>query len=361
MLDSLSIGTSIELGLLTLMVLLLGFGGRRIPAWVNLLLDRFASPGVKEFYQKVVEPHQELGWIVAILGLVELLALLIPEKREQAFVEVPVSLGLTITASWFVSRLFKQFFEFYILEAVIKSGRKSNSEFLILMQLLVNIGIVIIAIVLFAQTHRINIVGLIASLGIGGLSVAFAAQKTLEQLLGGIVLYLDRPFVVDDYIGLPDGVFGRVESIGLRSTKIRTSGKGTLVIVPNSSLTQLTIENYTGGKKVMALVYLNFYQVIAIADRALVQKIIIDSTDDIFGIDTQNTIVTFKDFTDALGQARSQAQVTFFILGSEEVSMTLRRQLLDIANQTITEKLKTYGITFDIEEPTIYVDAPITI
>nr|WP_290227593.1 mechanosensitive ion channel [Trichocoleus desertorum] len=181
MLGSLSAGTGIKLGLLALVGLLLVFGDHRIPAWVNLLLDRFASPPVKEFYQKVVEPHQELGWVVAILGLVELLAILIPEKRGQAFVEVPVSLGLTITTSWFVSRLFKQFFEFYILEAVIKSGRKSNSEFLILMQLLVNVGIVLVAIVLFAQTHRINIVGLIASLGIGGLSVAFAAQKTLEQ------------------------------------------------------------------------------------------------------------------------------------------------------------------------------------
>lgn len=70
-----------------------------------------------------------------------------------------------------------------------------------------------------------------------GVAVAFAAQNTLSKLLGGIVLYIDRPFVVDDYIGLPDGTFGRVESIGLRSTKIRSSGKGTLIIISNNSLT----------------------------------------------------------------------------------------------------------------------------
>lgn len=74
-------------------------------------------------------------------------------------------------------------------------------------------------------------------------------KKTLEQLLGGVVIYLDRPFVLDDYIGLPDGTFGRVESIGLRSTKIRVSGKGTLMVIPNSSLTQTNIENFTGAKK----------------------------------------------------------------------------------------------------------------
>ncbi len=137
--------------------------------------------------------------------------------------------------------MFKQFFDFYLLEAAIKSGRKVSSELLLLTKLLANVVIVVIATVIFAETHHINILGLVASLGIGGLAIAFAAQKTLEQVLGGVVIYLDRPFTIDDYIGLPDGTFGRVESIGLRSTKIRTSGKGTLMIVPNSSLTELNI------------------------------------------------------------------------------------------------------------------------
>ena len=63
----------------------------------------------------------------------------------------------------------------------------------------------------------------------GCLAIAFAAQKTLEQLLGTCVLYLDRPFIPGEYIRLPSGLFGRVESIGLRSTKIRTAAKSTLI------------------------------------------------------------------------------------------------------------------------------------
>jgi MscS family membrane protein len=190
----------------------------------------------------------------------------------------------------------------------------------------------------------------------------------LEQVLGGVVIYLDRPFVIDDYIGLPDGTFGRVESIGLRSTKIRTSGKGTLMIVPNSSLTQVNIENFTGAKKVMAVTYLNFYRAIENEERAFIRQIILESTVDIFGIDTRSTDVIFRDLPEQVGQSskvetaeRTQAQITFFILGSSEVSMGLRRQLLDLANQSITQRLKGYGIAFDIDEPTIYVDSPITI
>lgn len=58
---------------------------------------------------------------------------------------------------------------------------------------------------------------------------------------------------------------------------------------------------------------------------------------------------------------KTQVQITFFILGSGDVSMELCRQLLDIASHTLTKQLKDYGITFIIEEPTVYVDAPITI
>jgi MscS family membrane protein len=326
------------------------------------LLNRLISLRERSAYQKILKPYEEwLGIIFALLAA-DIFAILLPESNWSRLLEIPVGLALTITGSWLASQLFKQFFDFYLLDAAIKSGRKVNSELLILTKLLANVTIVVVATLLFAQTHQINLFGLVASLGIGGLAIAFAAQKILEQVLGGIVIYLDRPFVIDDYIGLPDGTFGRVESVGLRSTKIRTSGKGTLMIVPNSSLTQVNIENFTGAKKVMAITYLNFYRAVKNEERALIRQVILESTVDIFGIDTRSTDVSFRDLPSNLQTAeRTQAQITFFILGSGEVSMGLRRQLLDIASQSITRRLQEYGIEFDIEEPTVYVDSPITI
>jgi MscS family membrane protein len=123
----------------------------------------------------------------------------------------------------------------------------------------------------------------------------------------------------------------------------------------------MTIENFTGAKKVMAIIYLNFYQIIPDEERALIQQTIVESTTDIFGIDSRNTDVTYRDVTDKNGKKRTQSQITFFILGSGEVSMELRRQVLGLANKNINQKLQEYGISFDIEEPTIYVDSPITI
>ncbi|HBB36020.1 MAG TPA: hypothetical protein DDZ80_15030 [Cyanobacteria bacterium UBA8803] len=365
MLDSLpevwNIETLVQLGLLGLAATLALLGSFSITRWPQLNYSPFISPQVTEVYQQVVKPYDGLLRLVISLFIADLLLLLISHNGELRLIEIPLGLTVAITGSWLGNRLFKQFFDVYLLDAAIKSGRQLNSELLILSKFIANSLIVVIAIIVFAQTHQINILGLVASLGIGGLAVAFAAQKTLEQLLGGIVIYLDRPFVADDYIGLPDGTFGRVESIGLRSTKIRTSGKGTLVVVPNSSLTQVSIENFTGAKKVMALIYLNFYQPISSEDRAFIKQVIMESSTDIFGIDTQSTEVSFRDLVGKNELVKTQAQIIFFILGSGEVSMDLRRQLLYMASQNITQKLEEYGIKFHIEEPTIYVDSPITI
>ena len=276
-------------------------------------------------------------------------------------IELPLGITIVFLLSRLGYQIFQQIYNTYLLGAVVKNRGRFNSELLILSKFLVNAAIIFVSILIFAETHQINLVGLFASLGIGGLAIAFAAQKTLEQLLGGIVLYLDSPFVVDEYIGLPDGTFGKVESIGLRSTRIRTSGKGTVIIAPNSSLTQVNIENYTRAKKIISLIYITFAQLIPESEQAFIKQIIFESTKDIFGVDIRNTEVKFIELTQDNKLNNTQVQISFFILGSGKLSMDLRQQLLDIAKQNLSKELNKYGVAFELEEKTINIDSPITI
>lgn len=327
----------------------------------KFITDKFISPDGSSFYRDVIQP--DLNWVVLLwlLGLLDIYILVNEEAKLIKVGEILLSLLISFFTIWLTTKWFRILFDKYLLNAALKSDKKINSEFLIVGKFIANAVIILLIIFIFSQVHKINLFGLLASLGIGGLAIAFAAQKTLEQVLGGIVIYLDRPFSIDDYIGLPDGVFGRVESIGLRSTKIRLSGKGTLMIIPNSSLTQANIENYTGAKKIISLVYFTFHTPLDQDERALIRQIIIDSTKDIFGIDPKNTGVKFEEVNQGRNKSFTQAQVSFFLLGSEQVSMDLRRQLLDIARENITLQLRNYGIHFTIEDETINVDSPITI
>lgn len=350
------------LGLFALMALLASVTGRIVSQTIAWLLRLLTANRSDEFYSRVIQPQKALLTGVLAISLLDGVSWFILKQNLKVewypAVEIPLTLALTITLGWLLSRSFRAYFNAYLLDAALKGGRKTNSELLVLARIAANIGIIVILAISFGQTHDFNIFGIVASLGVGGIAVAFAAQKVLEQLLGGIVIYVDRPFGIDDYIGLPDGTFGRVEAIGLRSTKIRTSGKGTLAIVPNSSIIQSTVENFTGAKKVMAIAHLNVYRKIIEEERALIRQVIRESTEDIFGIDSRSTDIHFLELDN--GQL-TQVQVTFFILGSGDTSMEIRRQLIDIANQKLANRLKQYGIAFDLEEPTIYVDSPITV
>lgn len=86
-----------------------------------------------------------------------------------------------------------------------------------------------------------------ATLGIGSLAVALAAQKTLENFFGGVSVIGDRPVLVGDFCRVGDMV-GTVEDIGLRSTRIRTLSR-TLVTVPNSQFSTMTLENFAPRDK----------------------------------------------------------------------------------------------------------------
>lgn len=82
---------------------------------------------------------------------------------------------------------------------------------------------------------------IITGLGIGGIAIALAAQKTVENLFGSVSILIDQPFGVGDTIRV-DGIEGMVETVGLRSTRIRTSDRS-LVILPNGKLADMRIES----------------------------------------------------------------------------------------------------------------------
>ena len=86
-----------------------------------------------------------------------------------------------------------------------------------------------------------------ATLGVGSLAVALAAQKTLENFFGGVSVIGDRPVLVGDFCKVGD-MTGTVEDIGLRSTRIRTLSR-TLVTVPNSQFSTMTLENFAHRDK----------------------------------------------------------------------------------------------------------------
>src|SRR5260370_35338036 len=89
---------------------------------------------------------------------------------------------------------------------------------------------------------------MLAGVGVGGLAIALAAQKTIENLVGGISVIGDRPVLVGDVCHFGDRT-GEVMHIGLRSTRIRTADR-TIISVPNGQFSSIALENISGRDKI---------------------------------------------------------------------------------------------------------------
>jgi len=103
--------------------------------------------------------------------------------------------------------------------------------------------IVILGLGAIIKVWGYDVAGIVAGLGIGGLAVALAAQDTLANLFGYFVILADEPFDLGEYVQL-DGVSGTVETVGLRSTRIRVLDQS-IVSVPNKTITNANITNWS--------------------------------------------------------------------------------------------------------------------
>jgi MscS family membrane protein len=148
---------------------------------------------------------------------------------------------------WLVSRISDRGFDHALNRT--RTHRKGGESILILMRRLSHIVILIIGLIAAMALLGLNVTTTLAGLGVGGLAVALAAQKTLENLLGGVSLLMDKAVQVGDFCKIGDRL-GTVEDIGLRSLKLRTLDQN-LLVVPNGALAQMQFENMKSRPKLL--------------------------------------------------------------------------------------------------------------
>lgn len=151
------------------------------------------------------------------------------------------TLVIYLAAAWMFWLIVLTLFEWIILSPKIPDQSLDANLLRLCARVIGFVGIVLI-LAYGAQALGLPVFGLLAGLGIGGLAVALAIRPTLENLISGAILYMDRPVRVGDFCGFGDRM-GTVESIGVRSTQIRALDQ-TLISVPNSTFAEMEIVNW---------------------------------------------------------------------------------------------------------------------
>jgi len=181
-----------------------------------------------------------VGWIIWLQGLA-IAADLILAKTESAIFSYADSvrdIGVLVCITWFVLGIIRGTEEVYIetAEQMDKTTAQALGKLLRLVVFITS-GLVIL------QTLGYSISGVLAMGGVGGIAVGFAAKDLLANFFGGLIVYLDRPFAVGDWIRSPDRqIEGTVELIGWRVTVIRNF-QSQPMYVPNSVFTTVIVEN----------------------------------------------------------------------------------------------------------------------
>ena len=182
--------------------------------------------------------RQPLNLLIWILG-VSLAAELIADNHNDLQIPMIASiryLGFIALLAFFAVRVVTEIEKTYI-------AKGSDETTVTAVAKLVRISLVITAGLMTLQTLGVSISGVLAFGGVGGIAVGFAAQDLLSNFFGGLVIYLDRPFKVGDWIRSPDReIEGTVIKIGWRLTEIRTFDQRPLYI-PNSMFSTISLEN----------------------------------------------------------------------------------------------------------------------
>ena len=146
----------------------------------------------------------------------------------------------------------------YLQEKAARSANKFDDMLVPLLRRTLKITVVIVGIVFLASQHTERVWGVVAGLGIGSLALGFAARDSIENLFGTFTVLMDKPFQIGDWI-LVDAIEGTVETVGFRSTRVRTF-YNSLITVPNRTFISSDVDNmgrrrYRRIKTTLSLTY----------------------------------------------------------------------------------------------------------
>jgi MscS family membrane protein len=214
------------------------FGGH-----VTISLARRAVRRTKTTFDDRILKHAT-GPIRALWGVL-VFRILIEFIGLSMSAEYNVTLGLRIASAILITWLLVRMT--YVLEEELPSLPVSGEHaqvrsFAPLIGRVARIFLFSIGLIAIVAQFGYSVTTLLTGLGIGGIALAFAAQKTLEHPFGSVAIGIDQPIRIGDWVKIGDAE-GEVEAIGLRSTRIRTLAR-TLIVFPNGRLAEMQMENF---------------------------------------------------------------------------------------------------------------------
>jgi len=218
----------------------------------NFILRRFLARMEKMALQTqtswddalVSAARRPASWLAWVVGLSFAADIVKAETNFALLKAVPVirTVGVIVCFAWFLTYLIRNMQQAFLRQQVARGETPDRTTIDAIGQIL-RVVVIVIAFLVGLQSLGFSISGVLAFGGIGGIAIGFAAKDLLANFFGGLMIHMDRPFAVGDWIRSSEKqIEGIVEEIGWKITRIRTFDKRPLYI-PNSIFTNITVEN----------------------------------------------------------------------------------------------------------------------
>ncbi len=240
-----------------------------------------------------------------------------------------------LAVTWLLTRIVRALIEYYLKQYYEKENTRADEQMMLTAKRVSIFFIWAVGIIVGLNNAGFDVGALIAGLGIGGLAVALAAQDTVKNVIGGLILFMDKPFRMGDVVKVKD-IEGTVVYTGIRSTRIRT-GAGRLVTIPNGQFSDSAIENITVEPSKRVVTYLQLvYETPSekIEEAILILKSIVEQNPDVNHYDA---II----FLERFSASSVDINFTYFIKKQSDIHSTQT----DI-NKEVLRKFKAAGIQF---------------
>lgn len=221
--------------------ILLGLILKAVVQRIHYFTKRLTERTRNEWDDKIVLALEKpAGWIAMALLWFFLLEILHLEGKTYLILSKSIQIIFGIGLIWTLYRLADVASD-YLGAMAAKTDTLMDDQMVPLIRKALRIFVIVFGALLVVQNLGVNVMSVFAGLGLGGLAFALAAKDTCANLFGSIMIMLDRPFNVGDWI-VANGQEGTVEEIGFRSTRIRTF-YNSVVSVPNSMVANVAIDN----------------------------------------------------------------------------------------------------------------------
>ena len=287
--------------------------------------------------------------LILVIGIILTIHVLQPPAESFpiiGFVDQAGRILTIIIGVWFLWRIIEGMAVYFTARAK-QSDSSLDDQLVPFIAKTMRIFLVMTAVLVVAQNMGYSVSGLLASLGIGGIAIAMAAKDTIANIFGSIMLLIDRPFRVGDWIKA--GEFeGVVEEIGFRSTRIRTFAR-TLVNVPNSQLANMVVDNIDARseRRIKMRIGLTYDTLPAQMNAAIegIENILCQHP----GVDQSYKLVKFDEFED------SSLSIFLYYFSSSKVWADYL-QVRQEVNMQIMELLQELGLEFAFPTRTLFIE-----